>query len=196
MTFQSTEPLRPMNLQIFARNLMAFEVDAASGRDDFDLSPPYQRGSVWTYGQRVELIRSFMTGTPVPAIIVNYRLNAAWTRRNGEYDPALPAYAVIDGKQRVETIRRWFAGDLEAPASWFKSDAVRSTISTADGLYVNYHGLTELGQRKARMSWTIPTAEASVASVSEEAQVYLRVNGAGTPQSELDMSNAQDVAGR
>lgn len=190
MTKQTDAPLTRLNLQALNRTVEAFH---PRDHEDFDLNPPYQRGSVWTTDQRIELIRSFMTGTPIPALILNYRGSGAWTKVNGELPASEPAYAVVDGKQRVETVRLWFSGDLAVPASWFPGDLVKTSTATADGPYVTYNDLTTVGKRISR-NWTIPTAEASVGSIADEAEIYLRVNGAGTDQSQDDLDNAASVA--
>ena len=192
MTLQTDQPIQRLNLQAYNRSVAEF---IPRDRDDYELNPPYQRGTVWTPDQRVALVHSFLSGTPIPAVILNYRANDDWTRANGALSIHDPAYAVVDGKQRIETIRAWFDGLIAVPASWFDPELVKFTESTSDGQYVNYTGLSIVGQRTARM-WTIPTAEARVASVEDEAAIYLRVNGGGTAQSAADMANAEGVRSR
>lgn len=193
MTRQTSAPLTRLNLQAYNRQISEFRLRSDDGREEYDLSPQYQRGSVWTEDQRIELVRSFLTGTPIPAIIVNNRFSEQWARANGPIDASHPGYGVIDGKQRIETIRAWFSGEFAVPASWFEEEMVETTEDTDDGPYVRFSNLSLVGRRKSKM-WTIPTAEAMVNTVAEEAKVYLRVNGAGTDQSDDDMANAAVVA--
>ena len=47
--------------------------------DKTDLSPPYQRGSVWTEDQRLDLMYSLLAGYPIGAVILNDRMNTAWS---------------------------------------------------------------------------------------------------------------------
>jgi len=61
-------------------------------RGNIELDPPYQRRSVWTDRRRSLLIDSLMIGLPVPEIVL-----AEIPGRRGKY-------AVIDGKQRLQTI--------------------------------------------------------------------------------------------
>ena len=62
-----------------------------------DLSPPFQRDSVWSRRDRDLLVDSVVLGIPLPAIFL-YELD--------------DSFQVIDGKQRLETIMR-FLGSAE-----------------------------------------------------------------------------------
>lgn len=78
----------------------------------FDLDAPYQRGSVWSDEQRRNLIKSLVMGLPVGTIIVSvlpYRKSGA-------------AFRIVDGKQRIEALRAFFADELSVPADWFTRD--------------------------------------------------------------------------
>lgn len=164
-----------------------------SNGEDGDIAPEYQRGSVWTDEQRIGLVRSWLMGVPIPAVVINDRIFGPWpSDRNGPLGGY--AYAVIDGKQRIETAIAWFNGELAVPASWFASEDVESTEETEDGSYVRYTGLVIAEQRHQGTSFQLPAVEAKVARLEEEAEIYLLVNGAGTPQSEESMANAQRVA--
>src|SRR5947207_411872 len=59
----------------------------------FNLSPGFQRNSVWTSADRKRLIQSILAGYPLPSIFLYQR------DHNGKL-----IYDVIDGKQRLETI--------------------------------------------------------------------------------------------
>lgn len=161
-----------------------------------DLDPPYQRGSVWTEDQRIALVRSWLTGVVVPAVIVNDRATSIWREaNNGEDVRAQSAiYVVIDGKQRVETAIAWFSGELAVPASWFQAEDVEATEATPDGPYVRYTGLTRAGRLYADGEAMLPMGEGKLPTVRAEAEVYLLVNGGGTPQSDADMHNAARIA--
>lgn len=183
MTRQTPEPLEHLGLSASNRSLADLVHLWQEGYYTVDL--PYQRGPVWTEDQRIELIHSIMTGTPIPALIINER---PWRRDN-------PMYAVIDGRQRMETARMWWENRLAVPASWFPADQVETTVDTADGPYVTFAGLTGTGRRKFANGAQIPVATARVATEAEEAAIYLRVNGSGTAQSAADMERAARIAG-
>lgn len=80
----------------------------------FDLSAPYQRGSVWTVDMRRALIRSLLMGIQPGAVYLSHL----------PYDPGRPevAYRVIDGKQRIETVMAFAASEFSVPADWFGDD--------------------------------------------------------------------------
>src|SRR5687768_6810827 len=58
-----------------------------------ELSPPFQRQSVWSSRDREKLIDSIVSGYPVPSIFLYERAEGGRI-----------VYDVIDGKQRIESI--------------------------------------------------------------------------------------------
>lgn len=190
MTRQTSAPLVHQNLQ--ASNRQAREVMRMASEGALDLNPPYQRGSVWTLDQRIGLVRSWLLGIPVPAVIINDRCTSAWRDANGHspLDTGIGMYACVDGKQRIETAIAWFAGEFAVPASWFDAESVEAAADTADGPYVRYTGLTVVAQRHFANRAMLPTINAQVATQSAEADLYLLVNMGGTAQTEDDLHNA------
>ncbi len=188
MSYQTSEPVNDLRMQISGRSIGELVRFLQDGDATYDL--PYQRGSVWTEEQRIMLIFSMLSGTPVPALIVNDRPHDMWFTADGG---RLPTYAVIDGKQRLTTARMFMEDDLAVPASWFPLENVESTESTDDGPYVRYSGLSRPQQRFFERT-VMPVAVGNMTSVAAEAAVYLRVNGSGTPQSADDMARAARVA--
>lgn len=186
MTRQTDGPITHQSLQ--SSNRSAREV-ARLVEHGLELSPEYQRGSVWTEEQRINLVRSWMAGVPIPAITLNDRLSS------GMSDIDDPAYAVIDGKQRVETAIAWFNGDLAVPASWFAPESIEATVQTEDGPYVTYKGLTVVEQRLFSNRAFLPTIEVKVKTLAEEAALYVLLEQSGTKQSAEDVANAQRVVG-
>lgn len=193
MTLQTADPLEHSNLN--ASNRSARELARMVADGYMTLDPPYQRGDLWTTDQRIGLVRSWLTGVPIPAIIVNDRASAWWTDIDA-YDPKGlgPNYAVIDGKQRTLCAIAWFAGDFGVPASWFDPEHVAATVDTDDGPYVTYLGLTVIGQRLMSNRALMPMAQGALPTVRAEAEIYCLVNGAGTPQTDADMTNAARIA--
>jgi hypothetical protein len=194
-TRQTAQPLPDYRLNASSR--AAREI-ARSMVSMMDLNPPYQRGSVWTEDQRIALVKSWVMGVPIPAIIINDRATAGWVAEMGSkvYEEDAKVWAVVDGKQRIETAIDWFCGDLAVPASWFRTDWIDTTIATEDGLYVTYGGLTAPGQRLLGNHAMLAVVESRLPSIQSEAELYLLVNGGGTGQTELDMARAAEVAGR
>lgn len=194
MTRQTNAPIQSFESQSSARS--AREIARIFEEDDGDLSPEYQRGSVWNEDQRINLVRSWLMEVPIPSIIINDRLFGPWPNGGPDGTPMGGySYAVIDGKQRIETAMAWFSGNLAVPASWFPAEVVEETTDTNDGPYVYYTGLTRPERRHQALRFQLPTVEARVSTVKEEANLYLLVNGEGTPQTSDSMANAARVAG-
>lgn len=174
---QLPEPIRRLPFQPYA--LAATHWFLEDQRHLFDLNPPYQRGSVWTGGQRTSLIESLLRGIPIGSIIYNNR--------------GIPAsgamYAVVDGKQRVETIRAFRDSEFAVPAWWFKPDEVENR----DGL-ATYDDLTIVGQRRIMML-PMPGLEANVKTLEEEAAIFDLINTGGTAQTAEDIATARHIAG-
>jgi hypothetical protein len=187
-TFQTSEPVNELRMNISARTWSDLVHQVQNGDTTYDL--PYQRGAVWTNEQRMLLVYSVLSGTPIPALIVNERPQSMWFDADRNQ---LPIYAVIDGQQRLTTMRMFMEDDLLVPASWFRPEMVETVEATEDGPYVRYSGLTRRQQRFLENT-PAPVAVASLTSVADEAAVYLRVNGSGTPQSDEDMARAAAVA--
>lgn len=190
-TRQTSAPLAYRSMQ--ASNRSAREVARIFSSEDGDINPEYQRGSVWTEDQRIALVRSWLMGVPIPSIVINDRIFGEWpSDSNGPI--GYFAYSAIDGKQRIETAIAWFGGKFGVPASWFDPAVVETTEETEDGPYVRYTGLTLSEQRHQGATFSLPTVEARAATLEEEAELYLLLNGAGTPQTEAAMANAARVA--
>lgn len=194
MTRQTSRPLT--RLPISTANRQARWLVRQIEDGDLDINPPYQRGAIWTEDQRVALMRSLLSGIPVPTLIINDRHGRHWTDPD-TYDRnsgASPSYAVVDGKQRLLCLMAWFAGDLAIPALWIEPECIDHTEDTPDGPYVRVTGLNDLGRRATGERILLPVGEAQAGSLREEAEIYLLVNGGGTPQTDADMDNARTIA--
>lgn len=75
-------------------------------RDEININPPYQRmGSIWTLEKRRLLIDSLLNDYDIPKIYFHAH-SAVDFRANGV------RYSVIDGRQRLETIWGFLAGEF------------------------------------------------------------------------------------
>lgn len=208
MTRQTTKPLTKLPMTLSARSAVDIVHSIEEGTTTLDA--PYQRGDVWTEDQRVALIKSTLQGVPIAAIVINDRMGSHWTGEPIDYANTPVIYAVIDGKQRLTTLRMWLAGELAVPASWFPASVPQSpdrdgnpqpdlqiiehVEDAADGAYVRYTGLTRIGQRRWDNDAIIPAAEAHLPTVAAEAEVYGLLNSAGTAQSVADLERAATIA--
>jgi hypothetical protein len=188
MTRQADQPLERRSLN--ATNREAIGLAKLVQESDLLLDTPYQRGDVWTPDQRVALVKSWLLGLPIPAMIINDRMTSSWERGR----ELGPAYAMIDGKQRMLTAIAWYNSDFAVPASWFLADQIEASEDTEDGPYVRFSGLTIVGQRRFMRMAQLPVCEARVGTEREEAEIYLLVNGAGTPQADSDLERARGIA--
>lgn len=186
-TMQTSQPITHISFQAGQRTAREIARIAIDGQ--LDLNPPYQRGTVWSTVNRLNLVRSWLSGMPVPAVVINARHDSRWT---GTHDFG---YAAVDGKQRIETAVLWFSGQLPVPASWFEADRVVTTIDTEDGPYVTFTGLTIEAQRHVSNRAFLPVLEVNVATVAEEAALFGLVNTAGVAQDADDLARARAVAG-
>lgn len=187
-SLQTSAPLHGHNFDAHPRTAWALVALVDDG--ELVLDAPYQRGSVWTTDQRRALIRSFLMGVPIPSLVLNDRGNPDWREANS----AEQVYVVVDGKQRIEATLAWFRGELDVPASWFPAEQVASTHMTTDGAYVSFDELTKPGQVYLKRGFTFPWAVAKVATLAEEAEIFVLINGAGTAQSQDTMDAAAAIA--
>jgi len=185
-------PLVNRNMQPTARNLRDLIGFWRDGQ--INMTPPYQRGDVWTVDQRVALIKSLLLGIPVAALMLNMRDNHDWKQNEGEPHSLAPSYAVIDGKQRLTTVRMFFDGDLEVPIDWFEPDWIDWSC-TARGASVVAWGNFEIHARRYMgQGFSIPVAEARLGSLAEEAEVYGLINSAGTAHTDTELAHARKIA--
>jgi hypothetical protein len=134
-------------------------------------------------------MRSWLQGVPIPAVVLNERMDPAWRRT----DPDLRVnYAVVDGRQRLETALAWQDGHLPIPASWLPAHWIHHSEDTDDGPYVRATGLHT--PRRVDRCMDLACVRARVPSLAAEAALYLLVNGAGTPQSTTDLARAATLA--
>lgn len=156
LSFDATN--RPIN---FITHLVA--------EDDIDLSPAYQRGSVWTDAQRLALVRSLLEGVPIGIIFLNRR-------------EITEPYRVVDGKQRIEALRDFLDGSLRIPADWF--DALRiEGVADSQGL-IAFSDLTSSEQSHIRLSATVAVYETRFPREEHERDLFDRINFTGTPITE------------
>lgn len=77
-------------------------------RSQIDMDPPYQRrGRLWSSADKAYLIDSILNGFDVPKLYV-----ADFTWGDSPLNKCKLPYAIIDGKQRLESIFDFFDGNL------------------------------------------------------------------------------------
>lgn len=152
-----------------------------SSGDEYDFNAPYQRGSVWEVERKQNLIKSLMQGVPTGSIVVNIR------PRNVDGEGFYGA--IVDGKQRIEAVLDFLNGDLAVPSAWFEEEDL---LSDAD--MVTWNDLDDPFKRGFKYTTVLPVLEAHVATVEEEAEIFLLINQGGVEQDEETINKAKTIA--
>ncbi|MFF1713562.1 DUF262 domain-containing protein [Streptomyces sp. NPDC058268] len=184
MTLQTEAPLPQLRLGNHRYNVGS--VLSMARRGHLELDPAYQRGSVWGLSRRRNLIRSLLLGLPIGQVTVNNRAGCRFSAP-GYSRRTSPTFAVIDGKQRIETLLAFNNGDFSVPRSWWRPGDVdgQEWEDTSDGPYVRFEHLTDEGEVRFELA-AMPTDEARLESVAEETEVFELINFGGVPQGEAD----------
>lgn len=139
-----------------------------------DLSPSYQRESVWTTEQRVSLIKSLLQGLPIGALFLNRRGRDDFVQH------------IVDGKQRLETLIMWRNDEFAVPRDWFDADWLGDDGEFLNAYMVSWSGLSRSGQRHCANNWLVATYETELPTEAQEAELYDRINYGGTPHEPLE----------
>lgn len=210
-------PLESVHLTPMNWTLSHFTDDG--GRDVYDLDAPYQRESVWTYDQRVALIKSILLGVPIGAVITSEVSHENYGNRSF-------LSRVLDGKQRIETIRIfsndgftipgwWISDDWIADPALRSGDIVFSQFSDAGRRFfenrpfpaLKFDATTESTENpeydpvKAGkpncppkyQKW-ICRGRSDVEIIAIEAELYALINNGGTAHTAEQLAHAADVA--
>jgi hypothetical protein len=110
-------------------------------RDVVDHNPPYQReGGIWGVATRTRLIDSILNGLDVPKLYFEKAATRRLTPEGLTYQ-----YAVIDGKQRLEAISSFLAGQLRLAAEFrfYEDETVKAAGMTLEELESQYPRLAQ-----------------------------------------------------
>lgn len=102
------------------------EVVGLNDREELDLSPWYQRRSVWTSPQKAYLINTLFEQKPVPTIYVRHYLDMEREKSVKE---------VVDGQQRLKSVLEYVSGGFAArhpdhPRKVYYGDLTKSQKSS------------------------------------------------------------------
>ncbi len=131
-----------------------------------DMETPYQRGDVWGPIRQRNLIRSILSGIPIPSLIVNVR---DW---DDDY-----SIAVIDGKQRMTAVLNFVDSQLDVPGEWFGLGASHDVF---------FRHLDKPKQSRFRHQ-TMGFSEGTLPDIDSEREVFELVNFGGVPQGQSDL---------
>ena len=127
-----------------------------------NLSPGFQRESVWTNKDRQKLIDSVLRNYPIPAIFLYKR------QENGEI-----IYDVIDGKQRLETFLM-FMGLIRGN----QFQAKIQLPGKDDREWVSWKSLQRKSVQHLIMGYKITTIEVN-GDASDVMELFVRINSTG-----------------
>lgn len=149
------------------------------GHGALELSPAFQRDSVWTLTDRKKLIDTVVRNYPIPAIFL-YRYS----------DEGQLRYAVIDGKQRLETLLG-FLGHLRGKAFEAKIE-----VPGMQGLQkVSARTLKKDGRHfsplsKEILGYKVPVIEVE-GELSDVMELFVRLNSTGKPLTQQEKRKAK-----
>lgn len=166
------------NLQIRHETLTIADLVSRYENGALNLSPTFQRKSVWRDKDRALLIQSLLGGFPIPAIFLYRR-----------HDGRKPCYDVIDGKQRLETIFR-FMGAMRGAFS------VKAEVPGLDG--VQQFSSTSLKRNRQQMAlvrprldgYRIPVIEVD-GDLCDIIELFVRINSTGKTLTTQERRNAR-----
>lgn len=120
------KPWNPNDIRITTKNFTIREIytqieDKEPGQEkELDLAPDFQRAFVWNTKQQIRLIESILLGIPLPAFYFNQDKDGA--------------QQVIDGVQRLTTIKHFMSNQLELKEEYLEylSPLKGATFATLD----------------------------------------------------------------
>ena len=152
-----------------------------NGKGILNLSPEYQRDSVWGDREREKLIDTIFHRYPLPAIILYRHID---TRSHKQ------VYDVIDGKQRLETIL-FFARELSGASKGFEAKVMTLEDGEHEKIVVDWKGLSE-ESRKTFLDYEIPCVIVE-GEMSQIPEVFVRLNSTGKKLSRQEIRNAKHI---
>ncbi|MGD9160803.1 MAG: DUF262 domain-containing protein [Desulfobacteraceae bacterium] len=150
------------------------EIDVLFKGKKINLSPGFQRDSVWTITDRKNLIKSIFHGYPLPAIFLYKR------QADGDI-----VYDVIDGKQRLESIFM-FNGSIKGNRFSAKTNLPGSEQSEN----YDWNRLKKLKKQHLITGYEIPTIEVD-GDFSNIVDLFVRINSTGKALTKQEKRNAR-----
>lgn len=135
---------------------------------DLDLNPSYQRPYVWTQKEQDAFLTTLITGFPcgVIAIAVDSQFNEThWVE-------------VIDGKQRLTTIIKFYEGEIGLPMP--------------DGSRLFWDELPRHEQRTFE-NMSLPALGLDECTKKDRLEFFIKLNFAGVPQSQEHMNRVLEM---
>lgn len=136
--------------------------DWAKGADGdlrLDLNPDFQRAHVWTETQQIAWIEFILRGGKTGRVI--YLNHPRWARYN--HDSPYSEFVVVDGKQRIEAIRRFVEGEIRVFGSLYGEFTDELHLTRTMLINVN-----DLQTKAAVLQWYLEMNAGGTAHTQEE----------------------------
>jgi uncharacterized protein with ParB-like and HNH nuclease domain len=146
-----------------------------------ELSPSFQRRSVWTKPQKSYFVDTIYRGLPVPIIFV---------REKTDVDTLSTVREVVDGQQRLRTIMAY----IDQSAIDDPVDSDEFTVPRKHNKDINGKRFAELDEsiRKRILSYQLSVhVLPSDTSDSEVLSIFARMNSTGSKLNEQELRNAE-----
>lgn len=148
--------------------------------DKYNLSPPYQRHSVWTPEKQSFLIDSILKNFPMPPVFL---------RQHIDDSSGKTTYDVIDGKQRLTSIIKFINNEIPAATELENTDFDDPKIA---GKYFNELDDPTLSEYKRRFwRYSIPIEYIDTASTKLIDNIFDRLNRNGEPLMGQELRHAK-----
>lgn len=138
------------------------QIETWQKEDGLDLNPDFQRGHVWTEAQQIAWLEFFVRGGKTGRIL--YFNHPGWNR--GYQGQSV----IVDGKQRLEAIRRFLHNEIPVFGSYYRefTDSLRITQT----IKIN---MNDLRTRAEVLQW------------------YIEFNAGGTPHTEDEIERVREL---
>lgn len=162
------KPWDPKKIRITTKSFTLREIVSQIEDNDVDLSPDFQREYVWRQRQQTRLVESILLGIPLPAFYFNQSEDGS--------------YQVVDGVQRLTTIRDFMNGDHTL------SRMDLEYLKDLDGM--NYRNLDSVLVRRFRATQIVVHVIEPQTPDDVKYDIFNRVNTLGSPLSAQEIRHA------
>lgn len=152
-------------------------------KGNIDLDPSFQRREAWREGRKSKFVESLMIGIPTPQVILAERKERRGT------------YIVIDGKQRLLTLRQFTASEEDQEFDSFKLSGLK-VLKRYNGR--TFGELTELDDDPISMFENAVIRTVIIKNWSSEEflyEVFLRINSGSVQLSPQELRQALHPGG-